>query len=53
MNVAIGIIGDSDANREVPKLPEVLRVLWLVAKNSVGRGRNLHVSSVFIIFQDN
>jgi hypothetical protein len=37
-DIGISIIDDNDANteREVPKLPEVLRVLWLVTKNSIG-----------------
>jgi hypothetical protein len=34
--------------REVLNLPEQLRVLWLVTKNSTARGKKLQVCSLFI-----
>jgi hypothetical protein len=39
----VGITDGSDDNRGMLELPEGLRALQIVAKNSVGRGRKLHV----------
>jgi hypothetical protein len=47
-DIATGIIGDSDANRGVPKLLEQLRVLRFVTKNSVGTEKKLHVGYLSI-----
>jgi hypothetical protein len=32
--------------KEGPKLPDRLRVLWLVTKNNIARGKKLHISSL-------
>jgi predicted house-cleaning noncanonical NTP pyrophosphatase (MazG superfamily) len=43
ISTAVGIIDDNVNRERCAKLTEQLRVLWLLVKNSIARGKKMHV----------